>query len=93
MVDFENSQYMAVMHPKTFEAPDKDSLDGLNDGDYVKVCAVKGAERFWTKIIAIEGDKIAAEIDNDLVHTHWHGLKCGDLIYFQKKHIYQILNS
>lgn len=83
---FVNAQQMQRNYPDTFEAPTQDELDNLKAGDYVKVSA--GDEKFWCFIKAFEGDDIIAEINNDLVRTDRHGLSCGDIILFQKRHVF-----
>lgn len=84
---FLNAQEMAKLHPATFEAPTTEDLEKVKVGDYVKVST--GDERFWVEVTKVDGSKISGEINNDLVCTDNHGLKCGDKIEFNKECIYQ----
>ena len=96
-----NAQKMAINHPTTFGAPDKKDLGNLMAGMHVKICAnFKNdndnwveAERFWVKIERIIKDEIEGIIDNDLVFTDRHGLRCYDSIKFRPDNIYQILEE
>jgi hypothetical protein len=86
--EYLDAQEQAAKTPETFYAPSAEELGALGAGSLVKVCT--GAERFWTIIETLEGDTITAKIDNELTRTDIHGLKCDDLIQFEKRHIYQI---
>lgn len=85
---FVNAQDMAKKYPATFHAPDASTLARIIPGSFVKVCACD--ERFWALVRVIDGDTITAEVNNDLVRTNEHGLKCGDVITFQFCHVYNI---
>ena len=84
MVQFTDAQDMAKQHD-FFQAPTMDDLKGVRIGSSVKVCT--GRERFWVLVTRIEDDVIKGMVDNDLVCEE-HGLKCGDEITFEKRHIY-----
>lgn len=86
---FVNAQEIAAQHPDTFKVPTAIELAKLKKGSYVKICAE--GERFWVKVERILDDKIEGIIDNDLVHTNRHGLKCYDRVRFTSSNIYQIL--
>ena len=88
MNNFTDAQMMADQHSDTFEVPDSHALKHLQPGMLVKVCAEN--ERFWCIIKGISGQEVTAIIDNDLVSTDLHGLKYGDEIIFETRHIYQI---
>lgn len=81
---FEDAQQMHRLHPKTFDVPCQADLDAIGDGCYVKVCHNK--ERFWVKIAIVNGDRIIGEVCNMLINSHPFGY--GDMVEFQKKHIY-----
>lgn len=49
-----------------------------------------GAERCWAKVISLDGDSFICSIDNDLVLTHLHGIKYGDVVKVQKHNILAI---
>jgi hypothetical protein len=85
---FMDAQAMHNSHPDRFEAPTLEELAGIKTGDTVKVCTA--GERFWTTVISVNGETITASVDNDLVNTRIHGLKFGDSITFEKRHIYAI---
>ena len=93
MLPFTDAQEMQRQYPDTFSAPTVDEIRGLNKKACVKVCA--GNERFWVLITQISPNEqdpfmtdIHARIDNDLVFTEEHGLKCDDIISFEGRHIY-----
>lgn len=86
---FVDAQEMAAQHPDTFKVPTATVLATVKKGSYVKICAEE--ERFWVKIERILDDKIEGVIDNNLVRTKSHGLKCYDRVRFTSSNIYQIL--
>jgi len=88
---FIDAQEMAKKHPKTFDAPSWSVLDTLNKGDYVKVCPEH--ERFWVIIDEVKGNKIKGTVDNDLVCTEDHGIRLGDKLEFEKRHVYQVMRG
>lgn len=91
-----NARKMAALHPDTFNVPADIDIKALRVGAFVRVYA--GDERFWviiTKVNAalFEGgapNSFEGTVAGDLVFRS-HGLKFGDLIYFESKHIYSIL--
>lgn len=88
MVEFNDAQATALAHPKTFGAPDREELDALKVDDRVLVCG-NDRERFWARIVKIEGESIEATVVNNVVTLP---LKFGDTIRFEKRHIYQTVN-
>jgi hypothetical protein len=84
---WKNAQRQARESPDTFGAPSQEALAWLAEGDYVKVCG-RACERFWARIVAVNGEQITAEVSNDLVMESDYDK--GDLIVFQKKHVYDI---
>ncbi len=87
-INFVDAQEMHKNNPETFYAPDNEKLENLKKGDIVKVST--GGERFWCIIDEIKQGSITATIDNNLVGTDEHGLKYGDSITFESKHIFNI---
>lgn len=83
---FIDAQEMSQLHPDTFEAPTSDDLNQIKEGTIVKVS--NGEERFWTHVIKVDGDKITAEVDNNLIGEYGYNL--GDPIEFEKRHVYSI---
>jgi len=78
----------------TFKVPDDMDIRCLKPGDFIKVCA-KG-ERFWCRIMRVQLKPVRvflSEVNNDLVCTELHGLKCGDLMYVHPYNIYEIEND
>lgn len=88
MPEFVDAQEMAKKHPETFIAPSEADLAQIKEGMHVKVSAAN--ERFWCLVEAIDQDRITATVDNEVLGTPAHGLKYGDTVEFEKRHIYQI---
>ncbi len=71
----------------------------LFPGDYAKVCVEfeehKGCtgERFWVRVTLAEPGHYQGVVDNELCHTEAHGLRCGDVIAFDYRHIYNIAHQ
>jgi len=86
MNDLIDAQEMAQKHPDTFEAPTTEELNQIKKNSSVKIC--NGEERFWTKVTKVSGDKVTAEVDNQLLGEYGYDL--GDEIEFEKRHIYSI---
>jgi len=77
------------VYNENFQVPYSFSVAALTTENFVKVCA--GGERFWCKIVDVEMDgSYIGRIDNDLINTAGHGMKCGDLIKIQQYQIYQV---
>ena len=72
--------------PHTFQVPRKAELNKLKPGQLVKVC--HNGERFWTIIKTIDGKSITATVDNALVMEQ--PFQFGDVISFEKRHIFDI---
>lgn len=87
-IHFENAQELHKQHPDTFYAPDVQSLEKIEAGDVVKVCASN--ERFWAEVIAVSASAITARVAN---HLFIADLKYGDIIKFQPAHVYDILTQ
>lgn len=88
MAIFTDAQAMSRLHPQTFDVPAPEILAAIRPGTFVKVCAEP--ERFWVEVVAVEGDGIMGRVSNDLVHTARHGLRDGDNVTFEKRHIYYV---
>lgn len=76
--------------PMTFEIPDALTIAALRRGRHVKICVAD--ERFWVQIEAIDERGVVGRIDNDLVYTFRHGLRCDDRILFAARHILSVLH-
>jgi len=86
---FVDAQKMHKMYPDTFEAPTKAELNALKKGDLVKVC-YNDEERFWVILTSVRGQKLKGKVDNLLLTPD---LSLGDIIEFEKKHVYSIMNE
>jgi transcription antitermination factor NusG len=83
-----NAQEMGRIHPDTFTAqPSLEQLDGLKEGDVVKICVNNPGERFWCIINSIKGETITAEVNNTLVGLPW---PVGMKLRFHRDCIYQL---
>jgi len=85
-IAFVDAQAMSMNYSKTFEAPNKEDLDSIKIGDFVKICV--NDERFWVKVTDIKDDVITGQVDNDLVLND--KIKYNDTIDFPKKCIFAI---
>lgn len=88
---YENAQKLAREFPDSFDVPAKQELVQIKKGSIVKVCSC--GERFWTTVYKVEGHRIFARVDNDLVHFEKHGLSYGDEISFKKDNVYSIWHN
>lgn len=88
-------------HPESFEVPDALALLRIVPGAFVKVGAkftsdapdvIPRAERFWL-IVRTVGIPLTGEINNDLVYTAEHGLKCGDILPFELRHVLDVMTT
>ena len=68
-------------------------------GDYAKVCVAFDkhnectGERFWVRVTSAKSGQYQGIVDNDLDHTEAHGLRCGDLIAFDYRHVYNLAHQ
>lgn len=90
-IEFVDAQEMAKIHPATFEAPTAEELDKIEEGKFVKVC--NNHERFWVKVVKIDGDYITGDVSNNLFGGDEYGYDFGDKIEFEKRHVYSILED
>lgn len=49
-------------------------------------------ERFWVTVHDVRGSYVAGVIDNDLVYGLHHGLKYGDFLRFEKRHVLNVMS-
>lgn len=92
MAIFNDAQQLQKMYPATFEAPSSGELAAVRVGTLVKICA-DDVERFWVIVTHVGGDMLLGTIDNDLLHSDVHQLKCRDAVSFELRHIYQIFQD
>jgi len=88
---FVDAQEMHKKHPATFEVPSFEALSQIKMNDSVKVCADK--ERFWVTVITVDDHSIEGIVDNDLICTDEHGLRCGDKVVLSRNNVYSILKG
>ena len=87
-----DAQARHAEHPDTFPVPSEHEVDALRPGDYAKVSVEVGGEHgggenFWCWIAEREGDRFRALVSNILVLAHEHGLRLGDALDFEARHI------
>ncbi len=85
VIDFVDAPQKAREHPETYYVVSICELASLKPGDLVKVSTC--GERFWAKVQSIDGDTITGQITNYLALEE-HGLKFGDIITLEKRHIH-----
>ncbi len=90
-----NAVQYSEQYPE-FEVPPYSDRVSLRPGDVAKICVqFKGdpkyrGERFWVLISSNNDGAYIGTVDNDLVHTEHHGLKNGDVVSFDYRHIYDL---
>ena len=86
---FVDAQAMHAVHPDTFAAPSAAQLARVAPGASLKV-GVRG-ERFWCVAVRVDGERVVARVDNDLVQPEnrrrW---RCGDPIAFARRHVLDV---
>ncbi len=85
VIDFVDARQKAREHPDTYHVVSVCEQASLKPGDLVKVSTC--GERFWAEVQSIDGDTITGQITNHLVLEEY-GLKFGDVITFEKRHIH-----
>lgn len=86
---FRDAQQLAAENPGTFETPSRNQMERLSIGDFAQVNAE--GERFWCRVIFTRGNDVLGIVDNDLDEIDKHGLQGGDIVAFEKRHIYKVL--
>lgn len=75
------------------ELPLDSELAELKVGDLVKVGVGengKGSEAFWVEIESVSDDRLSGRVDNELVHTAYHGYAYNQKIDFCINNVLQI---
>ncbi len=72
---------------KLISCPAKAPTGKVYKGYHVKV-NVHGWEKFWVYITKVEGNKITGTVNNDMDLWYLHGLRYGDTIQFERRHIW-----
>jgi len=85
---FVDAKAKAQEHPGTFERVGENVINHTKAGDLAKVCT--GHERFWVFVTSITGDVFRGQINNHLHRVDQHGLKHGDFVSFERRHIYDV---
>lgn len=86
-----DARKMAKEHPRTFQLPSKKAVKSLGPGDFAKVST--HGERFWVRVTKRDGSKFQGIVDNDVVMTDDHGLRLGDKMAFEAKHLYDAVSQ
>ena len=90
---FTNAVEYSERYPN-FEVLPHSERTSLQAGDVAKICvrfegdSKYSGERFWVLIGTSNEGVYAGTVDNELVHTDRHGLKNGDAVTFDYRHIY-----
>ena len=84
-----NAKYMNTLFPNTFQVPSEKEIDNIKINDFVKICY--GNERFWVKVIYMDGKIIYGAIKNNLIINTY--LNYNDIIVFNICNIYSILKN
>ena len=90
-----NAVQYSELHTE-FEVPAHTDRVSLRPGDVAKICVrIEGepklhGERFWVLIATNRDGVYTGTVDNELVHTELHGLKNGDSVAFDYRHIYAL---
>ncbi len=84
--DWVDAQEMAIQHA-TFYAPTEEQINEIRIGNIVKICNTR--ERFWVRIIEIDGEYLYGDIRDILMIDR--GYDFGDTVRFERKHIYDCL--
>ena len=85
---FVDAQAKAQEHPDTFGRVSEELIDQTRAGDLVKICT--GGERFWVVVTSVAGIVLHGQISNHLHRTDQHGLKHGDFVSFERRHVYDV---
>lgn len=76
----------------TYQAPDPDDVANLAAGDlaYVFVQGPRAREMFWVTVTHPLRGGFYGRVQNDLLYTEHHGLKCGDPLAVSARHVVQM---
>ena len=94
----EDAHQAALQHPHTFHRPTNKEISQVRVGSYVKICVSQttrsrkdfSAERFWVNVTLVMPRFIVGLVANNLIYIPSHLLAYGDVIAFQRRHIYEI---
>jgi hypothetical protein len=81
-------QLMAKIYPLTFIAPTVEDLAKIRPGGEVKLCC--NSDSFWVLIDSVDGDTLIGVVDDGVVDLSM-GVRDGDRVRFEKRHVYEIL--
>jgi len=85
-----DAQKMHEQHPDTFEVPDPEELQAIQESDYVKVGFEDLAERMWVLVRRCDGDTITGTLANMPLGD---GIEYGDLVSLERRHVYAIVSA
>lgn len=66
-------------------------INGVMAGAFVKVHAP--GESFWVLVTSINGAQINGVVDNNLMATDRHGLKVGDPVTLEYRHVIDVMDG
>jgi len=87
-------QAMEISHPEIYQSPSESELSLIDEDYLVKVCTVTDGilERFWAVVTAVDGDSVTANVNVDVIGGCAHGLRAGDEISVEKRHVCGVLS-
>jgi hypothetical protein len=96
-ITFTDGEERNRQHPDTFPIPTTAQKQALQIGESVQI-GVEGlqhsrpiaGERFWVRLTSVEGDTYSGTVRNDLAFSEEHGVKHGDLLTFEARHILDV---
>jgi hypothetical protein len=80
-----DAQEMHRAHPDTFDVPPPEMLADPQPGWMAKIC--DNDQRFWTKIVSVDGARITATVDN-ATGCEDRGYGMGATVQYERRHIY-----
>jgi hypothetical protein len=76
---------------ETFDIPSHVLRANIHVGGHAQICV--GGERFWVIVTRNIAGRYEGVVDNDLVCTFEHGLKLGDVVRFEARHVFQVFQT
>lgn len=91
-----NGVEMNKLHPDTFQIPSASHKSNILANMYVKIGVFAKSvhsEKFWVKVIGVMDGMIYGTVNNDLICTDEHNLKCDDEVCFHVDAVLDILEE
>ena len=83
-------------HPDTWAHPDRETLERIESGYFVKVGVTHPeltGERFWGRVKERMGPDIVIQVDQDMLHSIEHGLCDKDILIVQEQNVFGIADA